>query len=214
MARANLPQTTEEYPANSRVSKDREIQSVVRKGVRRQRPGIGKRLSETFLGDDAKDVGASILWDILIPSAKDLIYDMVTGGFSMALFGGAERGRSRGGYSRGSGPYVSYGSMSRGSRERRDRDERPTRRGTARGSRTFDDVVFDARGDAEQVIDNLIELIKDYGVASVADFYQFAGLEHEYTDSKYGWADLRDCRVKGDLRHGYTIDFPRTEVID
>jgi hypothetical protein len=204
-----------DYPSNNGKEQKTPVKSVVRGSVRRRKPSLGKKISETFMGDDAKSVGAYIVWDVLIPAAKDMFYDMITGGASMALFGGGggHRGGSRGGYSRSrEGPYVSYTSYARSDRD--DRRSSSSGRNSSARRHSVDSVAFDSRMDAEEVLNNCNDLIKDFGICSIADFYGFANSPSTYTDQRYGWDDLRDARVTGDRRRGYVIDFPRSIPID
>ena len=46
-----------------------------------------KSFLSKFLGEGAKDVGGFILNDILIPAAKSTLYEIITGGASMSLWG-------------------------------------------------------------------------------------------------------------------------------
>ena len=81
------------------------------------------------------------------------------------------------------------GNFSRGSRARHD----------------FDDILFESRGEAEDVLSHLVDLTIDYGVASVADFYDLSGIESQFTDNKYGWTNLRDAEVTESMRDAYRV---------
>ena len=72
----------------------------------------------------------------------------------------------------------------------------------------FDDIILDSRGEAEDVLSRMDELIDNYGIVSVADFYDLCGITGSYTDNKYGWTDIRSAQVVR-VRDGYKIKLPR-----
>ena len=57
------------------------------------------------------------------------------------------------------------------------------------------------------------ELIDNYGMATVADFYDLAGLTGEYTSNNYGWTNIRSAEVVR-ARDGYIIKMPKAMPID
>ena len=72
---------------------------------------------------------------------------------------------------------------------------------------------FDTRGEAEEVLSRLDELIEMYGLVRVADLYDLVGITGDYTDNKYGWKNIRNARVER-TRDGYAIKLPRALLID
>ena len=201
-----------EYPSNSEKSKhievdpirEKKVDQIVKSPVIRQKKSLGQKFSEAFLGDDTRSVGDYILHDVLIPAAKTTLSDMVGGGIEMLLFG--ER-RSRGStiYRDRDRSYVPYNKLSR-SRD----DREPIRINRSRSD--LDEIIIESRGEAEEVLDNLVELIKEYNVVSVADYYDMVGIESNFTDNKYGWTNLRDATVERG-RRGYYIRLPRRKEI-
>lgn len=214
------------YPANSQKAKDadRSPDEVVEEGekkvkqitsgsvVQRKKP-LGKKIAETFAGDDAHSVGSYILFDVIIPATKNLVSDMVREGIDRLLFGDS-KGRSRISSARSNG-HTSYSKMYTGS-TRSDLD-RPGggRQLSDRSRRTHDftEVILDDRGEAEQVLDTLRELIDNYDIATVTDLYDLVGITGSYVDDKWGWADLRAAEVRR-IRDGYLLDLPRAMPID
>lgn len=77
----------------------------------------------------------------------------------------------------------------------------------------YDDVILKNRGDAEMVLDQMRDVIYTYGFASIADLYEFAGLKSNYTDTKYGWSDLRDADIV-EVRGEWLIKMPRVTPIN
>lgn len=205
------------FPGNSNKSKEpckdpekKKVPKIATGKVTRQKRTFGQKVSEAFLGDDTQSVGDYLLHDVLIPAMKSTLSDMVGGGIEMLLFG--ER-RSRGTYRDRGHSYVSYGSYFGDSR---DRDRRDNRRELSRSERSrhdFDNLSFETRGEAEDILSHLVDLTVDYNVATVADYYDLAGVESQFTDNKYGWTNLRDASVDR-VRQGYTIRLPQPRVLD
>lgn len=85
-------------------------------------------------------------------------------------------------------------------------------RRSVRASYDFDDVVFDTRGEADEVLSSMDELMDRYGVVSVADMYDLCGMTCNYTDNKYGWKSLARADISR-VRDGYMIKLPKAEPI-
>ena len=77
----------------------------------------------------------------------------------------------------------------------------------------YDDIILDNRGEAEEVLSRMDELIDTYGLVSVADFYDLVGVTGNYTDNKYGWTDIRSASVIH-VRDGYRIKLPKALPIN
>lgn len=209
---------TADFPANSRKAKsntenlagDKKLPKVVTGVVKKQKRGFGKKIAETFLEDDTKSVGSYIFHDVLVPSAKDLIADMVKGAIEMLLFG-EKRGRSSNVRRDGGKSYTSYGSYYKSSERDKERSRDISR--TSRSRHDFDDIVLETRGEAEEVLSHLVDMTIDYGMATVADLYDLVGITSNFTDNKYGWTDLRTASVSR-VRGGYLVNLPRTQPLD
>ena len=211
MAERDLIVDIEKFPSNSNKSKTEEIrlEKVVKGTVKKKKKSIGKQLSETFLEDDARSVGDHLIWDILIPAAKNVISDMLTNALDMFFWGGNRGGDNRTYRDRGKS-YVSYSSYYDRDRRTRDRysnsaaDHRPRR-----GARfDFTDITFDRREDAEEVLSFMIDHLDEYDEVTVADFYDLVGMDSTYTDRDWGWDNLGSSSVSR-VRDGYIIEFPR-----
>lgn len=200
------------YPSNAHTKKEdkkeeKKVEKVIKGNAVRRKKTLGKKVAETFIGDDSKNVAQYILYDVLIPAAKETLSSMVSGGIEMLLFG-ETRGRNTRRDKNKS--YVSYTSYYKN--EDRDRRDRDRDRGN-RARHNFDDIILDSRGEAEDVLTALVELVGVYGEASVADLYELAGIQSNFTDNKYGWTNLSDAYVER-VRDGYLIRLPRTVLLD
>lgn len=210
----------EEYPGNSHKAKDapkktakadKQVQQIVDGGVVRRKKPLGKRFAETFVGGDAKSVWGYVTFDVLIPAAKDAVSDAISQGVEKMLFGEVRGGRSSS-RSRSSGSYTSYNRFSQGPTARRE-DPRPSMSRRARARHDFDEIILATRHEADEVIDQLFNIISQYDSVTVADLYQSVNLTGTFTDEQWGWTDLRGAgvvRVKG----GYLLDLPPVEPLD
>ncbi len=74
--------------------------------------------------------------------------------------------------------------------------------------RECQEVLFENRKSADDVLDNLRWVISKYGHATLADFYDLAGVRALYENCKFGWTSLRGAKIVC-TRNGYTIELPR-----
>lgn len=73
----------------------------------------------------------------------------------------------------------------------------------------LDTLYFETRSDAETVLDELNDIANEYGSASLADYYELAGVTSVFADTKYGWTyrDLCDAKVRTKLFDVYSNKF-------
>lgn len=197
----------EEYKPNSHkfregemaTADDKKIEKVVKGKVRtKPKSGISK-ISEVFIAEDAKNVKSYILMDVLVPAVKKAISDIVRDGIDMLLYGESPRKKVG-----SASQYVSYRDYSRRDDDRF-RDPRDSR---VRSGYNHDDIILETRGEAEEVLTRMDELIDTYGVVSVADLYDLIGKTCEYTDNKYGWTNIRNAEPIR-VRDGYMLKLPK-----
>lgn len=191
-----------EYKSNSHVSKELTKDKKEIKPVARAKTKKKNTLVDTFISEDAQNIKSYILMDVLVPAIKKAVSDIVTDGISMLLYGDTSHGNRR---SSGSASYVSYNRYS-------DRDRRDDRN-TNRSRYSYDDVILNNRGEAEEVLMRMDEILDTYGVVSVADLYDLVGISGSHTDNKYGWTNLRNAEAVR-VRDGYLLKLPRPYPID
>lgn len=203
----------ERRPSNSHKSRENnetKLEKVVSGDVVRKEKSAGKKFLDRFVENDAETIGSYIVDEIVIPTIKDLLRDVMNNTVDMFLYG--ESGGSRGrGHNRGSNTRVSYSDYYRSGNRDRDRDSE--RRANVRKS-DVDDITFDSRVDAEVVMDALYDSIDQYGSVSVAEFYSVSGVSSTWTDSKYGWYNLNTARVESTRGGRYIIRLPKPQPLD
>lgn len=205
------------YRGNSHNSKPAapkakpKLGPVISRPPTRQRVSVWSKFRSLFVGEDARDVGVYVMLDVVAPRIKDLVFDMITEGTSRSLYGSPSQGR---GYSRGAVPtrHTNYNRPS--PVNRRDPEPEPSRLDRqSRATHDFTSLRFANAMEAETIVDRLNNLIGQYGVASVNDFYDAIGLTGDFTDDAYGWSDLTGVRIRR-VRDGYILELPRTHQID
>lgn len=203
-----------ELPGNSKYQKEetkkdepKKLEAVVTGKVVQRKKGIGSTIRENMAGEDARSVGSYIFVDVLIPAVKSMLADAASQGVERLLFGDS-RGRAKvSGQSRSG--YTSYSRMysgSSGSPEKRELSNR------GRSSHDFDEIILESRGEAEEVIDQLSNLVDDYGHAKLSDLYTLANISKSYVDDKWGWTDLSSASTSR-VRGGYLLNLPRPVVL-
>lgn len=203
-----------EFPSNSRklrvVTNAEPAETSVKRVEKVTTGQLVKKKKGFFdgaIGETAQSVGSYILWDVLIPAAKDMLLEAIKTGAEMAFYGETrgpnnirrERGRS----------LVSYSSMFN---KERDHNRSPLS-SRNRLKHKFDDVIIDTRDEAEEVLSNLVELIENYDVATVGDFYDLVDMPSTFADAKYGWTNLNRAVVER-VREGYILVMPKPYPLD
>jgi hypothetical protein len=213
-----------EFPSNSKAQKEdtseKKVKKVITGKVITRKKPLSTKFAEIVMGEgnDMHSVIGYVLNDVLIPNAKSTISDMVSSGIEMLFFGttGGKRNRSSGGRDRTRTSYSNYYKDDYRDRDRnRDRDkDRDRDAGRNRAKHNFDDIVIETRGEAEEVLGDLMDLIDQYGVVSVADFYAMVDMTSNFTEQDYGWENLttQNTRIER-VRQGFVIHLPRPKSI-
>ena len=197
--------------AKTEGKEKKKLAPLVSKGsVAKKKRTVADKFKDAFLGE-SENLGDYIMYDVLVPAFRDTVSEM---GFGIIerLFGNGRSSRSRGSVVRDRGrSYVSYNSFSRNDRYRGRDDRRDIDKGS-RARHSFDNVVFTNKWEAEDVLAHLVDMILEYGEATVRSFYELSNIEADYTDDRYGWTNLRDAYVER-TRNGYVIVFPQTRPL-
>jgi hypothetical protein len=185
------------------IGEKRDIRPVVNGGTTKVKKKNGLYgLTDTLISEDARNVKSFVVQDVLVPAIKNTIVDIVTNAVTMIFGGGAAH--TKGGYSASK---ISYG----GYYEQRNRSNYQPE--YARSRFDHDDIIFQTRGDAEAMLDEMCHVIERYGVVRVSDMYDMAQLTQPFTSEKYGWSNLRSAGVDR-VRDGYVLRLPKAMPLD
>lgn len=181
---------------------EKKVEKVISGNVKTREKSLSRKFSDTFLGDDIESVKGYIIFDVIIPAIKDTISNVVSNGIEMLLFG-----ETRGSGRKRNESYTSYSNYYK-------KDNKRERTRSVSSVHNFRDIILETRGEAEDVLSNLVDIAYEYGSASVADLYDLVGVTGSFTDNRYGWSNLASARVNRARGGGYIIDLPRVEQLD
>lgn len=192
-----------EGQTSNSTEEKKKVEKVVTGVVKTKKKSEISKFTDIFISEDVRNVKSYVLMDVLVPTIKKAIVDIVSNGIEMILYGGSGH-KDRGSVS----SKVSY----RNYYDRRDDDRRPSESRTRTGY-SYDDIILESRGEAEDVLSRMSELIDMYGVVSVADLYDLIGKTGNYTDNKYGWTNIRNAEPIR-VRDGYMLKLPKVAPIN
>lgn len=214
----------EDFPSNSHKSRmakpevqqvakpeDKDRPEVVATGKVRKK-GLGTRFKEAmFGGEDIKTVFENVVFEVMIPAAKDMMTDVLMETVSRKFGTSVGRRVSRS-VAAHSGP-VAYNRFSQTTF--RDSSTRPPMGARARrGTYEVEEILFDTRQQAASCLDEMRARLNRYGAVSVMDYYDMVGQTGNHVDEKWGWINLSSAGVSNMGREGYMITLPDASPLD
>lgn len=198
----------EQFKGNSDVSKQQSERAPIQPVTSDVKVKKENSLARKFFAQDAKSTARGVNDDIVIPGLKNLIVNILKKSVDYLFLG---RSAPNDGYTRYGSVYptnsrsVTYGSSSPSFGM-----VAPVQAQQRSSIYAVNDILFNERGDAEEVLTRMNETIARYGMVSVLDFYDLINKSSMSTptDNKYGWKDLSGARVDRSLE-GYRILFPK-----
>ena len=195
----------EDYPSNSMRSRETTTtnnkqtetpkgKKVVSGKVTKKKKNEFVKILEAFMPKDLATYKHNFIYNIVIPSIQGIL----TSGVNDLFDNGTNNKRNGIGVS-----YDNYYNTTRVNRVNRGGNGV-----TMHKAYSFDDPIFDSRFDAEEVLNGMRDIIRQYNVVSVADLYDLAGIAHSYTENKYGWNDISSASVMR-ANDGYYIRLPK-----
>ena len=218
--KVKLQRTTAVNPEKDDIKK----RDAIVKGKERK-PGLFSRAGVLFFGDDGfKGVTEHLVRDIFIQSIQTTISDVATNtintisdvattSIKRAIFGESydDRRRNSNDYWNGSRRYVDnrmYASRGRGYVDYSRHSEQPRHHKSDNVSNVVRVIEFDSANDANEVLSYMIDSIEQYGLVTVADFYELSDVASKFTDHQFGWTNLDGVRVVPIRGGGFYISFP------
>ena len=186
--------------------------------AKKRKKGLVERFVVAMIGPEGiPSVTSYLNKEIVVPAIKDIIANSVSAGVNMMAYGRDQAGERKGGYNN----YNSH-SYSRPQRNyqysyssnRYSQRQAPVEREAPRRSNMFrsTDYVMNSRQEALDVLDYLRENLENYGLVTLADFFDLIGIESQYVDNNYGWTDLENVTIVP-VRGGYTLSLPNVDVL-
>jgi hypothetical protein len=201
------PDTEGNDPKAIRPGRDKHIVPVSKGQVIRTKKTIPQSIASALMGETMRNLSGYIMGEVIVPTAKSLIEDIIKNTLDQVLYGGENHRPS----SRNTESKVSYGSYY--NKRTNDRRELRTRAGRA-GNFNLDEVFFKRMPEASDVLSAMCDLLEDYDEVTVADYFDLAGVEGAtWTHNKWGWKDLKPAYCTH-TRNGYAIVLPEPVELD
>lgn len=189
----NQPPSAEPEPRKKIISGKAKVKT---------KTSLIKKLRDTFIPGDVVSVKSYVINQVIVPGIRNLIVDTI----GMFILGDDYSGVGR---------RTSYSSIGRRERTsysvRVDSDR--NRYANVRTGGKYRDIIYETREDAQDVLEELDNLIRDYGRASISDLYSASGITPDFTDEKDGWVDLKRATIRR-VPDGYILDMPKAYPLD
>lgn len=194
-------------------SEERKLPNAVVKGeIKTKSKTTGRKIVESMMKEDAHAIKEHVIKDVIDPSIREIIFNALKDGLEIALFGFG--GRKRGDRGRGYTAYGSYYKSSDRTPERSKSKPVTVSRGR-RGYYDLDEIEFEYKEDAENVLDALCAELEDYPNVSGEVLKHLLGRDDAtFADRQYGWTDLSTARIERIRGGTYILTLPRAEVIE
>lgn len=201
------------YTSNSIKSREqkedkKEVTKVVKgKTKTKKKSGLSK-ITGNIISEESGSIKEYAIYEVIIPVVKDTISQLVKGSIDMLFYGEVRSSSSRSSRSTNA-TRVSYRDFYDDKRNDRNRDERRTN-----NRMSYDDIMFDNQQDANEVLNRMDEIVEQYGVVTVADLFDLAGVTgNGYTDQNYGWTSTRSASVERNREGDYFLKLQRPNNI-
>ena len=205
------------------MEKEKVEPTISTTGVKFKKQSNWKKAKHKIFKQEMSEVKTYIVDEFLIPTFKDLISSMLTNTVDMLLYGEVRHNSRRiigdGGPKYGN--YVNYSTV-RGSRGGLSTSSRGGFSTASSDYLEMDELIFDTRGKAVNLLNSMRAIINEYGVISVARMYDFLYDEDEFgnkrpivapsTYNNYGWYNLDAADVIL-TRSGYLLKLPPTKCL-
>lgn len=165
---------------------------------------LARKFAQAFSTMSREDAEDYIIDNVIVPSIMNAIADILGDAVDYVFRGrvGGRAGRSGNkGNTYGSTGTTDYGKFSQNPKN----VER-----VPGGMRGIDNVTFESRAAAKDVLDELVTALDRYKKVSVYNFYEAASLQppNGYMDYNYGWYDLSAAQIVS-FRGDWYIQMPR-----
>lgn len=205
----------QDFPSNSRkaaqarTDEPKKLERVTSAEAVRRKRGLGRQMRETFIGGNAKTAAEYMVIEVVVPAIKDTIAEALQSGIEKLIYGDTRP--RRGGTSSSSNP-LGYSNVPRVNYSQYNTPPRAAHQSTlsrrARERHDFGEIVIQSREEANDVIDQLYEILSRHGSVPVANLYALTGIQETHTDYKWGWTDLRGAKASKLRNGGYLLNLP------
>lgn len=197
----DLKPNSDKYKERTKKESEKNLERIVTGNVSVKKKNDIQKFAETFVKEDLNTIKSYIWTEVLLPAFKAVISDSV----NMMLYGETSRNRKTNNRRASQVSYSSYYD--------RPNDRREPNYVRSASRYIFDDLKFEDRGDADEVLSTLDDLLNRYPSVSIADLNELVGITGRYTDNKYGWTDISQAYIER-TRDGYILRMPKAIPLD
>lgn len=194
----------ERQPTNIKPCEERRVGKVIKGNARMRKKSEVSKFADVFISEDINNVKSYILIDVLVPSLKKAFSDIIKNGIDMLLYGTVSDKRN--GSIAGRVSYRDYYDRNKDNSYGGGGYNSPYR---SRAKLSYEDIVLDSRGEAEEVLYRMDEILEAYGVVRVADLFDLVGITGDFTDNNYGWSNIRTAEPVRLRDGGYVLRLPK-----
>jgi hypothetical protein len=211
------------YQGNSKL--DKEIAAETKEGpklkkiegvtVTELKPTLGRRIRASFGGNNLKMVGAAVLAEVIIPTAKDLLSNVIDEGSRRMIYGESGSRRRGGMASTVASTLVGNATRIRSTNYSTISTQTAAAAPTTLSARErnnfdFSNLAFPERAQVEAIIEAMYDTIEEYGMITVAGLYDLLGQSGTgFTDQKFAWDARTFAGTKpAKIREGWVLDLP------
>lgn len=180
-----------------------------------KKKGIFRKVKDTLVEVDFRSTVAYVIADVLIPAAKETVFDALVKGGSYSIFGDRSvRGRGRTYHSGSDDSYVTYNrGVDRGSRSMGVGRRAPEpQRGPRNRRYGIDNFIITDKQEADLIVESMLNAIEEYEYVTVGDLNEMLGIDVHPIDNKWGWTRIDGIEIL-QVREGYLIDLPEPEAL-
>lgn len=185
---------------------ERKVSKVTEGKVTVSESMTAGKILRSFMPQDVGSIGRSMVMEVMLPQLKQTFYNALKNGLDTLFWGpGGPKKNS----SSGIGTKVNYTGYSNPGKT-------TSVVNASRPSATMDpeDVHFETKMDAQDVLDTMLEVIETYGEVSLADFLEISGVANDnYTYRKYGWQSLAGSEIRRLGTGEFYIRMPRVKPL-
>lgn len=165
-----------------------------------------RQMGDILINQNDENIADYIFNNVIIPSVKNMWADALISVIELVF--GTRRPRQNGTTKTN---YTAYSSSS--TKQIQTSAQEPAKNTWVAVKSSFEEVIFENRWEAEEVLDNLVAAIMEYGSVSIADYYEQVSLPSNFTDNKYGWTNLANAAIER-VGGGYLLKLPPTVKLD
>ena len=192
-------------------------EKVIKGSAKMEKPKLRKRVIDFLFSDKIDSINNYVMYSILGPGLRRLLYEMGNGMLSMILLG----------QNSNNVPPSWFSSNINGARREPTPYERMSQYNSGYGyaqpqpgimptRMSLNDISFDTKDDAWLVLDRMNREIGRYQKVRVADFYTYAGItgqESNWALQGNGWYDLSQAHPMQRTDGRWVIDFPPVQTL-